>query len=103
MWSIEEWIHNKHSHRFAQPNVEKTTRVHDNLVLRKDMMLSRQQKVTWDSQTRLSETDRNTNEQGEDDSDDDTDFDSNTVCQDSDGLNGFSSTHDRRVLIVHYD
>ncbi len=49
MWSIEGWIHNKHRNRLSQPNVEKTVRDHDNLVLRKDMMLSRQQKVAWDS------------------------------------------------------
>jgi hypothetical protein len=64
------------------PNVEKAVRAHDNLVLRKTMLLSRQQKVVWDSQTNISEPDRRTNEQGVDDSDDDTDSDTSTVCQD---------------------
>ena len=40
------------------------------------MLLSSQQKVAWDSQTRISEPDRHTNEQGVDDADDD-DIDSN--------------------------
>jgi hypothetical protein len=63
MWSIEGWIHNKRRHRLAQPNVERALRAHDNLVLRKDMLLSKQQKVTWDSQTRISEPERRTNSQ----------------------------------------
>jgi hypothetical protein len=54
-----------------------------NLVLRKDMLLSKQQKVAWDSQTRISEPDRRTNEQGVDDSDDDDiDSDASTARQD---------------------
>ena len=53
----------------AQANVEKAVRAHDNLVLRKAMLLSRQQKVAWDSQTLISEPDRHTNEAGVDDSD----------------------------------
>ena len=52
------WILNKHRNRLAQPNVEKAVRVHDNLVLRKVMLLSRQEKVAWDSQTNISEPDR---------------------------------------------
>ena len=71
MWSIAGWIHNKRRNRLAQPNVEKAVRAHGNLVLRKAMLLSRQQKVAWDSQTRISEPDRHTNEQGVDDADDD--------------------------------
>ena len=55
----------------AQPNVERTVRDHDNLVLRKDILLSKEQKVAWDSQTRISEPDRRTNEQGVDDADED--------------------------------
>ena len=55
----------------AQPNVENAVCAHGNLVLRKAMLLSRQQKVAWDSQTRISEPDRHTNEQGVDDADDD--------------------------------
>ena len=39
--------------------------------VRKVMMISRQQKVAWDSQTNISEPDRMTNEPGVDDSDDD--------------------------------
>ena len=39
-------------------------------------------KVAWDSQTRISEPDRPTNEQGVDDSDDDTNSDTSTVRQD---------------------
>ncbi len=47
------------------------------------MLLSKQQKVAWDSQTRISEPDRHTNEQGVDESDDDDiDSDVSTVCQD---------------------
>jgi hypothetical protein len=71
MWSIAGWIHNKRRNRLAQPNVEKAVRAHGNLVLRKAMLLSREQKVAWDSQTRISEPDRHTNEQGVDDADDD--------------------------------
>ena len=62
MWIIEGWIHNKCRNRLTQPNVEKAVCVHDNLVLRKDMLLSRQQKVVWDSQTHISEPDHHTNE-----------------------------------------
>ncbi len=64
--------------RLVQPNVERTVCAHVNLVLRKTMFLSKQQKVVWDSQTRISEPDRHTNEQGVDDSDDD-DIDSDTT------------------------
>ena len=71
MWSIAGWIHNKRRNRLAQPNVEKAVRAHGNLVLRKAMLLSREQKVAWDSQTPISEPDRHTNEQGVDDADDD--------------------------------
>jgi hypothetical protein len=47
------------------------------------MMISRQQKVVWDSQTHISEPDQHTNEQGVDDADDDDiDSDCITVCQD---------------------
>ena len=63
MWSIEGWIHNKRRYRLAQPNVERAVRAHGNLVLRKAMLLSKQQKVTWDSQTRISEPERRTNSQ----------------------------------------
>ncbi len=67
----------------AQPNVEKAVRAHGNLVLRKAILLSRQQKVAWDSQTHISEPDRRTNEQGVDDSDDDDiDSDASTTRQD---------------------
>jgi len=63
--------------------VEKAVRAHGNLVLRKDILLSRQEKVIWDSQTRISEPDRHTNEQGVDDSDDDDiDSDVSTTRQD---------------------
>jgi hypothetical protein len=83
MWNIEGWIHNKRRNRLSKPNVEKAVRAHGNLVLRKAMLLSKQQKVAWDSQTRISEPDRNTNEQGVDESDDDDiDSDDNTVRQD---------------------
>ena len=71
MWSIVGWIHNKRRNRLVQSNVENVVRAHGNLVLRKAMLLSRQQKVAWDSQTRISEPDRHTNEQGVDDADDD--------------------------------
>ena len=47
----------------TQPNVEKAVRAHDNLVLRKVMLISNQQKVTWDSETRISEPERHTNSQ----------------------------------------
>jgi hypothetical protein len=83
MWSIEGWIHNKRRNRLSQPNVEKAVRVHGNLVLRKAMLLSKQQKVAWDSQTRISEPDRHTNEQEVDESDDDDiDSDASTARQD---------------------
>ena len=49
MWSIEGWIHKKRRNRLAQPNVEKAVCSHGNLVLRKVMPLSRQEKVAWDS------------------------------------------------------
>ena len=71
MWSITGWIHNTRRNRLAQPNVEKAVLAHGNLVLRKAMLLSREQKVAWDSQTLISEPDRHTNEQGVDDADDD--------------------------------
>ena len=83
MWSMEGWIHNNRRNRLSQPNVEKAVRAHGNLVLRKVMLLSKQQKVAWDSQTRISEPDRHTNEQGVDDSgDDDIDSDVSTERQD---------------------
>ncbi len=83
MWSIEGWIHNKHRNRLVQPNVERAVNAHGNLVLRKTISSSKQQKVVWDSQTRISEPDRHTNEQGVDDSDDDDiDSDASTVHQD---------------------
>jgi hypothetical protein len=83
MWSIKGWVHNKRRNRLAQTNAERAVRDHDNFVLRKNMSLSKHQKVTWDSQTRISELDRHTNEKCVDDSDDDDiDSDSNTVCQD---------------------
>ena len=63
----------------AQPNVEKAVGAHGNLVLREAMLLSRQAKVAWESQTNISEPDRRTNEQGVDDSDDDTDSDASTA------------------------
>ena len=64
-------------------NVERVVRVHGNLVLRKVMLVSSQQKVAWDSQTCISEPDRHTNEQGVDDTDDDDiDSDCSTVRQD---------------------
>ncbi len=50
------------------------------------MLFSRQQKVAWDSKKRISEPDRHTNEQGVDDSDDDTDSDVNTTHQEQDWL-----------------
>ena len=71
MWSIEGWIHNKCRNRLAQPNVERAVRVHGNLVLRKAILQSKEQKVAWDSQTHISEPDRHTNEQGVDDTDED--------------------------------
>ena len=47
------------------------------------MLVSSQQKVEWNSQTRISEPDRHTNEQGVDDADDDDiDSDCITVSQD---------------------
>ena len=69
MWSITGWIHNKHRKRLSQPTVEKTVRVHDNLVLRKTMMERNKDVVTWDSQTAITEPDRYTDEQGADDVD----------------------------------
>jgi hypothetical protein len=66
----------------AQPNVDKVVRTHDNLVLRQAMLLSRQKKVAWDSQTNISEEDRRTNEQGVEDLDDDADSDVSTTRQD---------------------
>ena len=82
MWSIEGWIHYKRRNRLTQPNVENAVRAHDhNLVLRKAMMLSRQQKIALDSQTNISETNRHTNEQVVDDSDYDADSDASTVLQ----------------------
>jgi hypothetical protein len=68
----------------VQSNVENTRRVHGNLVLRKDILLSRQEKVAWDSQTNISAPDRHTNEQGVDDSDDDADSDTRTARQERD-------------------
>ena len=64
MWIITGWIHNKRRNRLGQPNVEKVVRDHGNLVLRKVILISRQQKVSWDSQTHISEPDRHTNEEG---------------------------------------
>jgi hypothetical protein len=65
------WIHNKRRIKLAQPNVERAVRAHGNLVLRKVILLSKEQKVASDSQTRISEPDRRTNEQGVDDADED--------------------------------
>ncbi len=63
--------------------MERAVRAHGNLVLRKVMLLSKQQKVTWDSETLISVPDRRTNEQGVDDSDDDDiDSDASTARQD---------------------
>jgi hypothetical protein len=60
---------------------------HDNLVLTKAILLSKEQKVTWDSKTRICEPDRHTNEPGVDDTDDDdTDSDVSNACQDHDRL-----------------
>jgi hypothetical protein len=83
MWNIEGWIHNKHRNRLEQPNIDRTVSVHDNVVLRKYILSSKEKKVELDSQTRICEPDRDTNAQGVDDSDDD-DFDSDTrnACQD---------------------
>ncbi len=83
MWSIEGWIHNKRRNTLAQPNIERGVRAHGNLVLRKASLLSKEQKVAWDSQTRICEPDRRTNAQGVDDADDDDiDSDTSNVCQD---------------------
>jgi hypothetical protein len=60
MWSIEGWIHNKRRNRLAQPNIERAVRAHGNLVLRKAILPSKEQKVAWDSQTRICEPDRHT-------------------------------------------
>jgi hypothetical protein len=49
MWIIEGWIHKKHRNRLVQPNIERVVRAHGNLVLRKAILLSQVQKVTWDS------------------------------------------------------
>ena len=40
MWTYVECrrVHNNHMNRLVQPNVEKTVRAHDNLVLRKDIL-----------------------------------------------------------------
>ena len=95
MWSIEGWIHNKRRNRLAQPNVKKAVRAHGNLVLRKAILLSRQQKVAWDSQTRISEPDRHTNEQGVDDSDgDDIESDATLI----ELVVGFSLSHNEECI-----
>jgi hypothetical protein len=65
MWNIGGWIHRKHRNRLAQPTVEKSVRVRDNLVLRKTMMERNKDVVPWDSQTAITEPD----EQGVDDVD----------------------------------
>ena len=70
MWSIAGWIHSKHRNRLTQPTVEKTVRVHVDLVLRKVMMERNKEVVDWDSQTVITEPDRYTDEQGVDDVDD---------------------------------
>jgi hypothetical protein len=49
MWSIEGWIHNKRRIKLVQPNVERGVRVLGNLVLRKVILLSKEQKVASDS------------------------------------------------------
>jgi hypothetical protein len=83
MWSIEGWIHNKRRNRLVQPNIERAVHAHGNLVLRKAILLSKEQKVAWDSETRICEPDRHTNEQGVDDTDDDDIYsDVSNVCQD---------------------
>jgi hypothetical protein len=80
MWSIEGWTHNKRRNRLTQPNVERAVRAHGNLVLRKVILLSKEQKVVSDSQTRISEPDRRTNEQGVDDADEgDIEFDATLI------------------------
>ena len=61
---IEGWIHNKRRNRLAQPNVERAVRAHGNLVLRKAILLSKEE-------THISEPDRRTNDQGVDDADED--------------------------------
>ena len=64
------------------PSIERAVRAHGNLVLRKAILLSKEWKVAWDSQTRICEPDRHTNAQGVDDEDDDDiDSDSTNVCQ----------------------
>ncbi len=66
----------------AQPNIERAVRAHGNLILRKAILLSKEQKVAWDSQTRICEPDRHTNAQGVDDADeDDIDSDARNACQ----------------------
>jgi hypothetical protein len=83
IWNIEGWIYNKRRNRLVQPNIERSVCTHDNLVLRKAILLSKDQKVTWDSKTHICEPDRHANEQGVDDvDDDDIDSDSINVCQD---------------------
>ncbi len=44
----------------THPNVEKAVCAHDNLVLRKAILLSRQEKVAWDSQTNIIEQSEST-------------------------------------------
>ena len=75
MWIIVGWIHNKHINRLTQTSVEKTVRVHDNLVLRKDMMKKQKNKVGWDSQTAVLEPVWHTDEEGVDDVDDEDSVD----------------------------
>jgi hypothetical protein len=83
MWNIEGWIHNKRRNRLTQTNIERAVRAHDNLVLRKAILLSKEQKVAWESQTHICEPDRRTNTQGVDDADDDDiDSDVSNACQD---------------------
>ena len=72
------WIHNKRRIKLVQPNVERAVRAHGNLVLRKVILLSKEQKVASDSQTRISEPHRRTNEQDVDDADED-DIDSDVT------------------------
>ena len=69
MWIITGWIHIKRRNRLTQQTVEKTVRVHGNLVLRKTMMERNKNVVDCDSQTTITEPDRYTDEQGADDVD----------------------------------
>ena len=69
MWIIGGWIHRKHRNRLTQTSVEKDVRVHDNLVLRKDIIQRNKNVVPWDSQTTILEPDRYTEEHGVDDVD----------------------------------